>query len=119
VDAFQWLASAGEIEFIEAPLGEMAGRVGGIAGAAGAGARVARPDPNNPGGFGPRPGPGAGGPGGGGESAPLMLAQDPSDAGKGQAEALAADALKRSELRRSSSAKAVRWSGGSVRGEKI
>lgn len=68
----------------------------GIAGAAGAGAQVAKPDPNSPATAGTRPG--AGGPGGGGDSAPMMLASQPSDAGDGTAEAVAGDALKRFSL---------------------
>lgn len=78
-------------------LANAAQKMSGVAGAAGAGANVARPDPNAPG-QGTGQGWGAGGEGGGGESAPLMLAQNASDAGDGSAEAVSGDPLKRFAL---------------------
>jgi len=77
-------------------LGKAAAQAGGVAGAAGAGARVAQPDPNAAPGDGTAPG--AGGEGGGGDTAPLMLARLPSDAGLGQAQGVDGDALKRFAL---------------------
>ena len=63
----------------------------GIAGATGAGAKVAEPDPN-------ATGIGAGGPGGGGGSAPLALAAQQSDAGDGNLQGMSGEALKRFAL---------------------
>lgn len=68
----------------------------GIAGAAGAGAPVARPGPD---GDGPGEGNGLGsGTGRGGGHAPLALNKNASDAGDGASEALTGDALKRFSL---------------------
>jgi hypothetical protein len=74
-------------------LAEAANALQGVTGAFGAGARVAQPNPDADGDQ-----VAGGGPGGGGPSAPLMLSSDPSDAGKGDAEALTGDALKRFSL---------------------
>lgn len=63
--------------------------INGVVGAHGANAPMAEPNPNGKG-----MGPGAGGLGGGGTTAPLMLADKPSDAGPGNEQALSADALK-------------------------
>jgi hypothetical protein len=79
----QQLAQAGE-------------QAGGVGGAAGAGAQVAQPDPNAQ--FGPGEGTGAGGEGGGGDTAPLMLATQPSDSGDGVAKGVEGDAFKRFSL---------------------
>jgi hypothetical protein len=72
-------------------LAELGRAIGGVGGAAGAGARVAQPDPNAKG-F------GAGGPGGGGDTAPLTFAKDQSDAGDGIAQGLTGAQLKRVSL---------------------
>lgn len=67
----------------------------GVAGAAGAGAPVARPD--GMAGKGDGPG-GNGGPGGGGGTAPLTLSQQESDAGDGKSEGLTLGDLSRVSL---------------------
>jgi hypothetical protein len=75
-------------------LANAAGAARGVAGSAGAGAPMARPDPNSrgmmAGGFGEE--------GTGGETAPLMLANDGSDAGAGAAQGLAPGSLKHFSL---------------------
>ncbi len=88
-------------------LAQAGAQTGGVAGAAGAGALVARPDPNSPG-QGPGSGPGqgrgdgqgtgAGGEGGGGDTAPLMLASQPSDAGDGLSNGINASNFQRTAL---------------------
>ncbi len=67
----------------------------GVAGAAGAGAPVARPDGKLSKGDGPG---GNGGPGGGGGTAPLTLSQQESDAGDGKSEGLTLGDLSRVSL---------------------
>lgn len=87
-------------------LSQLASQAGGVAGAAGAGANVARPDPNSPYGNGQGrgqgpgngQGQGAGGEGGGGDSAPLMLSSQPSDAGDGISNGIDGEAFKRMSL---------------------
>lgn len=64
----------------------------GVLGAAGAGANIARPNPNPAQGEAPGRG-GPGGEGGGEESAPMALAKEASDAGDGRAEALSSKSL--------------------------
>lgn len=79
-------------------LAQAGSQAGGVAGAAGAGARVAQPDPNAQMGEGPGRGAGPGGEGGGGDTAPLSLAAQASDAGDGIAKSVDGDALKRFSL---------------------
>jgi hypothetical protein len=77
-------------------LAEAANGLAGVCGAAGAGTRVAQPDPNAP--LNEGNGFGSGGPGGGGGTGPLTLNAQQSDAGDGKAEALSGDVLKRFSL---------------------
>lgn len=71
-------------------LGNLSRGLKGVAGASGAGAEVAAPDPDAEG-----TAVAAGGTGGGGDTAPLMFNLNASNAGDGQAQALSAEALKR------------------------
>lgn len=86
--------SPDQVKALAQQLADAAGKTKGVLGAAGSGAAVARPDPDGKmSDDGKDAAPGRGGTGGGESSAPLALAQDASDAGKGKAEALRAAAL--------------------------
>ncbi|MCX6951389.1 MAG: hypothetical protein NTV51_04275 [Verrucomicrobia bacterium] len=88
--------TAEQREQLAKQLAQAGAQAGGVAGAAGAGARVAQPDPNSKPGEGQ--GVGAGGEGGGGGTAPLSLASLPSDAGDGLSQGINGDAFKRFSL---------------------
>jgi hypothetical protein len=75
-------------------MGNLSKGLKGVAGANGAGAEVAAPDPDSEG----TTVAAGGGPGGGGEAAPLMFNLNASNAGDGEMQGLSAEALKRFAL---------------------